>query len=147
MWIGGLGGMSIYQDNHRTSALTPENGLPNVFVRSVTQGPGGRMWIGTENGLARFDGKEWSRRHSKRWLLSDDVRDVAFDAHGNAWIATAYGVSAIKHRRMTLMQKADYFDRICQARHVREPGLVEKGLLMTPGDASTWQPRNDDNDG
>jgi len=147
LWIGGLGGITIYQDNQRLSALTPENGLPSVFVRSVTQGPNGRMWIGTENGLARLDGKDWSWRHSRRWLLSDDVRELAFDADGTAWIATANGVSAIKHRSMTLAQKANYFDRICQARHVREPGLVEKCLLTTPGDTSSWQPRDDDNDG
>jgi len=58
----------------------------------------GRMWVGTEYGITRFDlGKdEYSVRVGRRWLVSDEVRDIAFDINGNAWIATANGVSAIK---------------------------------------------------
>ena len=75
------------------------------------------------------------------------MRDVAFDADGTAWVATSAGVSAIKQRRMTLADKAAHFHAICMARHMREPGLVEKCRLKKPGDTSTWEPRDDDNDG
>jgi hypothetical protein len=105
------------------------------------------MWVGTDRGIARYDGKSWSIRHSRRWLASDDVRDITFDSHGTAWIATDKGVSAIKCKSMTLTEKADYFLDVCLTRHVREPGLVEKCSLSTPGDVNTWQPRDDDNDG
>ena len=48
---------------------------------------------------------------------------------------------------MTLAEKAQVFLDACLARHVRPPGLVEKCLLKTRGDLSTWAPRDDDNDG
>ena len=32
------------------------SGLPHNTVRSIAQTPDGYLWIGTENGLARFDG-------------------------------------------------------------------------------------------
>jgi streptogramin lyase len=147
LWIGGLGGITVYKDNKRISSFTPAEGLPSILVQCVAHGPDGQMWIGTDRGIARYDGKSWSIRHSKRWLLGDDVRDIAFDSYGNAWIATDNGVSAIKQKSMSLAEKADYFLDICQARHVREPGLVEKCSLSTPGDINTWQPRDDDNDG
>ena len=147
LWIGGLGGITVYKDNKRIRSFTPADGLPSVFVRCVAQAPNGDMWIGTDCGIARYDRRNWSIRHSRRWLLSDNVRDIAFDSHGNAWIATDKGVSAIKRKSMTLAEKADYFLDICLARHVREPGLVEKCSLSTPGNISTWQPRDDDNDG
>jgi streptogramin lyase len=147
LWVGGLGGITIYKGVRRVGSFTPKQGLPSVFIRCVSQGPDGVMWVGTKLGIAKYDGKKWSIRHSKRWLVSDDVRDIAFDSKGTAWIATGNGVSAIKHKSMNLAEKADYFLKVCLTRHVREPGLVEKCVLSAPGDTSTWRPRDDDNDG
>ena len=147
LWIGGLGGITVYKDDKRIRSFTPTDGLPSISVRCVTQAPNGDMWVGTDRGIARYDGRNWSIRHSRRWLLSDDVRDIVFDSLGTAWIATDKGVSEIKRKSMSLAEKADYFLDVCLARHVREPGLVEKCSLSVPGDISTWKPRDDDNDG
>jgi len=147
LWVGGLGGLTIYKRGKRVRVLVPEDGLPTGFVTCVSRGPDGRMWVGTTSGVARYNGKTWSLRHSRRWLLNDEVRDVAFDADGTAWVATAAGVSAIKRKEMTLAAKAGHYLEVCLARHVREPGLVEKCTLTIPGDTSNWQPRDDDNDG
>jgi len=147
LWIGGLGGITIYQNGRRTVQFTPENGLPSVNIQCVTRGPDQTMWVGTREGIARFEGKGWAWRSNRRWLVNDDVRDIAFDVQCTAWIATRNGVSAIKRRQMTFTEKAAYFHRICEQRHVREPGLVEKCRLKVPGDTTTWEPRDDDNDG
>jgi streptogramin lyase len=147
LWIGGLGGITVYRDGKRIGSFTPKDGLPSISIQCLVQGPDGRIWVGTDRGVARYDGQSWSLRHSRRWLLSDDVRDIAFDSQGTAWIATGAGVSAIKRKSMTMAEKADYFLNVCLTRHVREPGLVEKCSLRVPGDTSTWEPRDDDNDG
>lgn len=147
LWAGGFGGVTVYRDGNRVGSFTPKEGLPSSAVRCVTPGPDGTMWVGTDIGIARYDGQRWSLRHSRRWLAGDDVRDIAFDADGTAWVATDAGVSAIKRRAMTLAEKADHFLEVCRARHVRAPGLVEKCALRVPGDTSTWRPRDDDNDG
>ncbi|MBN1351045.1 regulator [candidate division KSB1 bacterium] len=147
LWIGGLGGITVYKDGKRITQYTSEHGLPSVHVRAVKHALDGRMWIGTSLGVARFDGESWSVRFSRRWLIDNDVRDIAFDSKGNAWIATGSGVSAIKQKRMNLAQKAEHYLRVCMARHVRSPYLVEKCQLTVPGDTSSWKPRDDDNDG
>jgi len=147
LWIGSFGGVTVYREDDRIASFTPEEGLPRISVRCVKRGPDGVMWMGTDLGLARYDGQTWSIRHSRRWLVNDDVRDIAFDSQDTAWVATAGGVSAIGRRSMTLAQKADHFLDICLSRHVREPGLVEKCALGVPGDTTTWKPRDDDNDG
>ena len=147
LWIGGLGGITIYEGEKRVSQLTPEDGLPDIDVNALSKALDGKMWIGTNIGVARYDGKKWSLLHSRRWLLSDEVRDIAFDADGTAWIATKNGVSAIKKKEMTLANKASYFHRVTYKRHVRPPYLVEKCRLSVPGDTTKWQPRDDDNDG
>ena len=146
LWVGGLGGVTVFEGSEVREKYD-DTSLASIDVRSVEQGPDGRMWVGTSLGVMRYDGRAWSLRHSKRWLASDDVRDIAFDDEGSAWIATSAGVSAIKSRQMTLAEKAEHYDRICQARHVRPPGLVEKCFLRTPGDVTTWEPYDDDNDG
>lgn len=175
LWVAGLGGVTVYDhkdgSHQEVKPLTeaPEGSvaeaassgqpqpaaLPGYIAQCVVRGPDGRMWVGLNNGLTRYDARigslqdeqAWSYRAAPRWLVNDDVRDVAFDSAGTAWIATAGGVSAIAHTEMTLAQKAQYYLNICLARHVRPPGLVEKCLLKVPGDVNTWAPRDDDNDG
>lgn len=147
LWVGGLGGVTLYREGRRVGQITPQDGLPSVFVQAVARDPDGRMWVGTDQGVARYDGREWSLRHSRRWLLDDDVRHIAFDADGTAWIATAGGVSAIRRRQMTLAEKAEHFHAVTEARHVRDPYIVERCRLAASGDLTTWTPEDDDNDG
>lgn len=147
LWAGGLGGITVYRDGNRSGEFTTHNGLPTAQVQCVACAPDGVMWIGTSLGVARYDGKTWSLRHGRRWLLDNDVRDVAFDAEGTAWVATAKGVSAITRKQMTFAEKAGYFEHISAERHTRAPWLVERCRLRTPGDPTTWEPEDDDNDG
>ncbi len=158
VWAGSWGGITVMENGACVNQIDAEQGLPNWQVRSITFAPDGTMWAGTALGVARYrsgdsawsarnNGSDWSLRFSKRWLVSDDVRDVAFDSKGNAWVATAGGVSAIKRRMMTLEDKADHYMEILLARHVREPWLVEKCLFPSEEDNSTWIQPDDDNDG
>ena len=147
LWIGGLGGITIYKNDIRIKEFTTKEGLPNIWVRCIQKAPDGTIWVGTDLGISRYDGGTWSLRHSRRWLLSDKVRDIAFDKNGNAWIATSKGVSAIKKKQISLEQKASYYYDIMIRRHIREPWLVEKCRLKIAGDTTSWEPADDDNDG
>ncbi|MEP6848830.1 MAG: two-component regulator propeller domain-containing protein [Acidobacteriota bacterium] len=42
---------------HRWGSITVFNGLPSDSVRTILQTPDGVLWFGTDNGLARFDGR------------------------------------------------------------------------------------------
>jgi hypothetical protein len=147
LWVGSLGGITLFDRTDRVRQFTGPEGLANVDLRCLRRGPDGRMWVGSSLGVSIHDGNSWSLRHGRRWLVGDQVRDIAFDQDATAWIATNAGVSAIAQKSITLAEKAAHYDRICQARHVRPPGLVEKCRLATPGDTTTWEPYDDDNDG
>jgi hypothetical protein len=128
--------------------LLPEQGIPSVYVNCVKRSPGNVMWVGTDVGVVRYsDDGTRSLRFSRRWLVDDRVKDIAFDRNGNAWIATAKGVSAIKRRRMTLAAKQRYFYGVLMRRHIRDPWIAGQCRLTTPGDTTTWEPEDDDNDG
>lgn len=72
-----------------------DQGLPQITVLSLAQGPQGYMWIGTEAGLARFDGVGF---HT--FLPADTpalpgawIQALYNDGHGNLWIGTYKGLA------------------------------------------------------
>lgn len=148
LWITGLGGVSVINNGKQQNVITPASGCPSIYTDCVKQSPGGVMWVGTKAGVVRFypDGKH-SLLFSRRWLMDDQVNDIAFDRFGNAWIATANGVSAIKSRRITLAEKQNYFYDVLMKRHIREPWIAGQCRLSAVGDTTRWQPEDDDNDG
>ena len=148
LWAAGLGGVSIRQNNQMIKTLTPRDGLPTVYVNCIEKAPDGTMWVGTRQGIVRYkqDGSH-SLLFSRRWLINDDVRDMSFDAEGNAWVATAGGVSVIKRRKMTLAGKAAFFYDVLMKRHIRAPWIAGQCHLPVPGDTTTFTPEDDDNDG
>lgn len=147
VWVGSRGGLDVLHNGKPTTSYTGREGLPSSDVRALAFDSDGRLWAGTALGVARFDGKGWSLRHSLRWLPDNDVRDIAFAPNGAAWIATRAGVSVLRTKMMTLDEKAAHFQRMVRARHVRPPGLVERCFLPTPGDLTNSKPMDTDNDG
>jgi hypothetical protein len=148
IWTGVLGGVSVRNHNRLLKNLTPAEGVPSVRVNCIEQSPEGVMWVGTDVGVVRFAGDyTHTLRFSKRWLTDDRVNDVAFDTAGNAWIATANGVSAIKRRKMTLADKeSEYYSQLMK-KHIRSPWICGVLRLDIPGDTATWRNSDDDNDG
>jgi signal transduction histidine kinase/ligand-binding sensor domain-containing protein/DNA-binding response OmpR family regulator len=75
--------------------LDTRNGLSENNVTSILQGSKGFMWIGTRDGLNRFDGtsfKIYRNRYKDFSSLSNDyIIDLAEDRHGNIWIGTNEG--------------------------------------------------------
>lgn len=146
VYVGSDLGVDVYEAGKRVDSWQGDDGLPSTHVRSLAFGPDGALWIGATQGLARRKDKT-AFRHSLRWLPADDVRDVAFAADGGATAATSAGLSILKTRRMTLAEKADHYEKITRARHVRSPGLVEVCRLKTQGDVTSWEASDTDNDG
>ena len=125
LWAGGLGGVTILQNEEKIKALLPKDGLPSIDVNCLRRSPEGDMWVGTDVGVVRYrqDGRH-SLLLSRRWLMDDHVNDIAFDKNGNAWIATHRGVSAVKKKKMTLASKQFYFYDVLMRRHIRDPWIA-----------------------
>ncbi|HEX4349564.1 MAG TPA: two-component regulator propeller domain-containing protein [Verrucomicrobiae bacterium] len=65
-----------------------ENNLPSSTVTSIAQTPDGYLWIGTYNGLARFDGARFVNTPE---LGQPRVQGLFLDANGTLWINTFRG--------------------------------------------------------
>jgi len=149
LWIASQGGITIRNKEKKVGEKLPKDGITNANINVIKKAPDGVMWVGTNYGITRFTPgeKDYSVRLSKRWLMNNEVRDIDFDKDGNAWIATANGVSAIKKMDMTLSEKADYFYTKMIQRYVRDPWIVGRFKLTIPGDTTSIVPEDDDNDG
>ena len=77
------------------SSWSSEDGLPQNSVHAVAQTADGFLWMGTEEGLARFDGVAFTvfTSHGSRGLNSDYIQSLAADPDGSLWIGTDSGLS------------------------------------------------------
>ena len=63
------------------------DGLPSNTVYAVTQDAEGALWIGTRNGLARYDGA-----HFQSWKEYGRVNALTVDKAGRLWVGTTQGL-------------------------------------------------------
>lgn len=72
---------------------TSDNGLPDSSVTAIAQTPDGYLWIGTYNGLARFDGVQFVNfdPFNTPELKHARVDGLFVDAQGTLWINTHDG--------------------------------------------------------
>ena len=66
-------------------AFNIESGLPSNHIYSVIESSDGFLWIGTDNGISRFDGKRFVNYSTKNGLPSNDVIQVIKDKQGTVW--------------------------------------------------------------
>ncbi|HWM67721.1 MAG TPA: two-component regulator propeller domain-containing protein [Steroidobacteraceae bacterium] len=79
----------------RFDRIGPDAGLPEQAINAIAQDPTGFLWVGTEDGLDRYDGLRFEHftheRMKKGTLPSNFVADIRFDASGLQWVATYDG--------------------------------------------------------
>src|ERR1700683_1757072 len=70
-----------------------EDSLPNSTVTAVTQTPDGYLWVGTYDGLARFDGVRFVTFDPVNTpeLRNARVQGLFVDSTGTLWINTYRG--------------------------------------------------------
>ncbi len=74
-------------------------GLPQNTVEAIAQTPDGYLWVGTQEGLSRFDGVRFTvfNRRNTPALLNQDIHALAVGPEGELWIGTEDGL-VLYHR-------------------------------------------------
>ncbi|KKO46227.1 hypothetical protein WG68_05490 [Arsukibacterium ikkense] len=72
-----------------------EAGLPQVSVTAMAQDEQGYLWLGTQGGLARFDGHQFTVFNTANTpaLLSNLITALYIDSQQQLWIGTVNGLS------------------------------------------------------
>ncbi len=81
--------------NVRFRGYSTTEGLSQASAMSMAQGNPGFLWIGTQDGLNRFDGygfKVYKHARADPWSLADNaIFAIAADPDGSMWIGTQAG--------------------------------------------------------
>ena len=88
---------------------TTADGLPDNSVRAIVETPDGYLWMGTANGLARFDGVRFTSFDAANTpeLNSANIFTLARDRQGGLWLATRRGVFRYHAGKFTAMPRAE----------------------------------------
>ena len=70
-----------------------QQGIPEDTITAITQTPDGYLWIGTDEGLARFDGYDFVvYNNAKGDLPSNTVKALTVGQDGSLWVGTSDGL-------------------------------------------------------
>ena len=85
------------------------NGLPENAVTAIAQTPDGYMWLGTQEGLVRFDGVHFEvfDRRNTQALPGNDVRALTVSRDGSLWIAVNGGLVHLNNGQFSRYTKAE----------------------------------------
>lgn len=78
--------VSCAQPYQFSRQFTIENGLPSHHIYEMIQDRYGYLWIGTENGISKFDGKYFTNYSVRDGLPSNDVVSMRIDGSGMLWV-------------------------------------------------------------
>ncbi len=95
----GIGAEKRFQDFVRDT-WSLEAGLPQITVLAIAQGAEGYIWVGTQQGLARFDGVRFTVYTPDQLsaLPGSYIHDLHTDSRDRLWIGTYKGVALYSDR-------------------------------------------------
>ena len=134
---------------YRLESWTRRDGLPGNNVEAVSQTPDGYLWLGSNNGLARFDGVQFStfQVEDHPALGSNRIMDLAVTSKGRLWILTLKGLSYYEDG---VFHKAILNPKIQYQRHLAVDendhlwlGCGGEGIFRMAPDGSTTNYRRD----
>lgn len=95
-------------DPHKTitqyahEVWTTKNGLPEADVMAILQTRDGYVWVGSEEGLARFDGVTFTVfDHRNSPLPNNRIQALLEAPDGSLWIGTENGLTRLKDRQFS----------------------------------------------
>lgn len=89
-----------------------DQGLPQTTVQAIIQSHDGMLWIGTQDGLVRFDGIDFQIFSQDEYpgLAHPYINSLAEDGNGRVWVGTEQGVSLVEAGRIRHIQPATGMD-------------------------------------
>jgi ligand-binding sensor domain-containing protein len=85
-------------DGTQWNSIFTEDNINGSIISGITQDRQKRLWVGTKNGLFRFEKSKVARFTQRDGLIGNRINDLAVDANDEVWIATEQGLSKYSDR-------------------------------------------------
>ncbi|MFT4549695.1 MAG: signal transduction histidine kinase/ligand-binding sensor domain-containing protein [Verrucomicrobiales bacterium] len=99
LWLASVSGLNAHPTQQNAPEFLidrweTEDGLPENSATAMVQTPDGYLWIGTYDGLARFDGDTFKvfNRSNTPELPSAGIINLHLDQSGRLWVSTLSGL-------------------------------------------------------
>ena len=86
LWIGTEGGGVVSYRNRSFRLWSRADGLTNGYVRALHEDPAGRIWIGTDDGLFRWQADRIARVDGRDGLPPSAVHAIIQDRQQRLWV-------------------------------------------------------------
>lgn len=111
--------------------FTTADGLPSNAVHQVIQDRQGYLWFATDDGLARFDGRQFRLWRREEGLADNLVLSLAVDNQDQLWMGTGFGTL------MRMSADRSRIDRFGGAAHPTLAG-VPISAVLPDADGGVW---------
>ena len=71
--------------------FTNKDGLPQSTVYAIATDSSGRLWVGTQDGAAYYNGRQWNTVNMPNRSVSNYVHSIFVASDGAVWLAAARG--------------------------------------------------------
>lgn len=108
MWFGLYDQGLDRWDGKEWRHFDSSNGLIADRVQALLTDSQGRLWVGTEGGVAMLEGESWRHYTTADGLAGPDVKSISEGGDGSLWFATwGSGVSRLKDGVWTIYDTGD----------------------------------------
>ena len=126
----------IYGQSYRFQTFGTSEGLGNLAILSMAQDRQGYIWVGSLNGLFRYDGDRFQRFGLAEGLPSTEINSLAVTPQdGSLWAGTSAGLAVFRGGRFQPVQFGETVGFKYQASIAVAPKTGELWLATTKGAA------------
>ena len=87
------GAANLRAQRYNFKVYGEEEGLKNLVVQTILQDRAGFLWVGTQNGLYRYDGNRFVAFSKSEGLPNARVEALHESVDGTLWVGTRFGLA------------------------------------------------------
>lgn len=122
------------EDSMSFKNIKIDDGLSQSTAEAILQDSRGYIWIGTNDGLNKYNGYDIkiykSNRNDENTIVSNHIMSIAEDKKGNIWVGTDNGISKINSKDDSIENYLGPINKKLQFYNVQDILITKSGHIM-----------------